>query len=250
MLRHILPLVLMLASIASAQTSSPAIPPGEYVRERDTGTLTVRRGNENTLKFEIQSVGGNCHSCSVSGVIRGAIGQADSWAADDSASKCKISFSVRGSAIVVDPGEEECGAYCGARASFEGTYRIPPPSCTDASRQARRDRFLALYRSRRHIDAEGTLQGLLSECKEFMGWIEIDQVRNDLALAQYRAGEFPQCVATLRTTLAANAKDVEELRSEDGSVHLPPCDFDNYEPVAKAILFNRTLCTKAMATGR
>jgi hypothetical protein len=245
-------LVLMVVSVAStAQSLPPEIRPGEYVRHRDSGTLIVRPGEKSKLTFEIESVGGNCHSCSVSGSIRGAVGHADSWTADGSGSKCEISFSSDRSAVVVRPiSQEECRVYCGARAGFDGTYRIPPASCKTAGRQARRDRFLALYRSHRYLEAGQALQRLLAQCKEFMGWIEIDQVRSDLALSQYRYGEFSQCLATLGTTLAADVKDVEELRGEKGGVYLAPCDFDNYGPVAKSILFNRALCTKAMAKGR
>ncbi len=83
-----------------------------------------------------------------------------------------------------------------------------------------------------------------------MGWIEIDQVRNDLALAQYHNGEFQQCLATLNTTLAAKVKNEEELKAGNGGVYLPPCDLDNYIGVAKATWFNKTLCTKAMSRRR
>ena len=175
MLRNILSLALLVASAASAQSRLPEIRPGEYVRGRDTGTLTVRRDEKNKFTFEIESLGGNCHSCNVSGVIRGAIGYGDSWAADGSDSKCEISFSSDRSAVVVRPtSPEECRAYCGARAAFDGTYRIPPAGCTTAVRQVRRDRFLVSYRARHYPEAVNTLQSLLAQCGEFMGWIEID----------------------------------------------------------------------------
>jgi len=38
-----------------------------------------------------------------------------------------------------------------------------------------------------------------------MNWIELDRVRNDLALAKYRNGDFSQCLEALNTTRAANA---------------------------------------------
>jgi len=107
-----------------------------------------------------------------------------------------------------------------------------------------------LYRARRFGPATDTLQGLISRCETFMGWIEIDQVRNDLALAQYHNGETQQCLATLNTTLAAKVKDEEELRAGNGGVYLPPVDFDNYIDVAKSTWFNKALCTKAMVKRR
>jgi hypothetical protein len=83
-----------------------------------------------------------------------------------------------------------------------------------------------------------------------MNWIEIDQVRNDLALAQYHSGEFQQCLTTLNDTLAGTVKDEVELKSGNGNVYLPPCDFDNYIGVAKATWFNKALCTKAKTKGQ
>lgn len=246
MLRYILPLAFVVVATSATDAAPPEIRPGQYVRNGDTGTLTIRRGEQNKLTFEIESIGANCHSCSVSGVIRGNIGRADSWAADGGDSKCIISFSADRSKVVIEPTvQEECRAYCGARADFEGSYALPPAACTRAGRQAQRDRSLALYRSRRYSQAASTLQTLITQCGEVMNWIEIDQVRNDLALSQYHNGEISQCLETLNATLAAKFKDEEELKAGGPHVYLPPCDFDNYIGAAKATWFNKALCTKA-----
>lgn len=251
MLRYFLHLSFIIAASASAVAAQPEIRTGQYVRDRDSGTLTIRSDEQNKRTFEIESIGGNCHSCSVSGVIRGSIGHADSWAADGSASKCIISFSADRSKVVVKPTTgEECRAYCGARAGFEGSYVLPPAACTSADRQAQRDSSLALYRSRRYSQAASTLQTLITRCGEFMNWIEIDQVRNDLALSQYHNSEISQCLETLNATQATKFKDEEELKAGGPHVYLPPCDFDNYVGVAKATWFNKALCTKAMTKRR
>lgn len=251
MLRHTLFLALMVAAAASAEAAKSEIRPGQYVRDGDSGTLTVRSDNGNRRTFEIESIGGNCHSCGVTGVIVGTIGHGDSWEADGSDSKCRISFSADRSTVAVNPiTEGECRAYCGMRAGFDGTYRIPPAACTNAGRNKLRDQFLRSYRSRRFSLATETLQSLIAQCREFMGWIEVDQVRNDLALAQYHNGNSQQCLATLNSTLAAQVKDEEELKAGNGNVYLPPCDFDNYIQVAKSTWFNKALCTKALSKGR
>lgn len=90
----------------------------------------------------------------------------------------------------------------------------------------------------------------MAQCEKSMNWIEVDQVRNDLALAQYHNGDLQQCLATLNSTLAAQAKDEEDLKAGNGKVYLPPCDFDNYIDVAKSTWFNKALCTKAIAKSR
>lgn len=250
MLRHFLHLAFFISASATTLAEQPDIRTGQYVRDRDSGTLTIRSDGQNRLTFEIESIGGNCHLCGVSGVISGAIGRSDSWAADEGDSKCEIYFSVDHSALVVRPISEECRAYCGMRAGFDGTYRIPPAACTSVGRQRLRDSFLSLYRSRRYAQATGTLQKLITQCETFMGWIEMDQVRNDLALAQHHNGEIQQCLATLNTTLAAKVKDEEELKAGNGGIYLPPCDFDNYIDIAKSTWFNKALCTKAMLKRR
>lgn len=251
MLRTILFFTLIVATVpcASAAPSQPR--PGQYVLEGDSGALTIRSDGPNKLYFQIETVGGNCHSCSVSGVIRGTTGHGDSWAADGSDSKCDISFSYSRSSLVVTPiTHEECRAYCGARAGFDGTYRIPPANCTTGQRQAQRDRFLQLYRAHRYPQATSTLQTLITQCRQFMGWIETDKVRNDLALSQYHSGDFAQCVNTLNGTLVGKVKDEEELKTGNSGLYLPPCDFDNYIDVAKSTWYNKGLCTKAMLKGR
>lgn len=244
MLRYIWLFALIIAVVTAAEAASPEIRPGEYVLDADRGTLNIRKGERNQLSFEIASVGGNCHTCSVSGVISGAVGRAKDGDEDDSV--CEISFSSEEGAIVVRPiTEGGCSYYCGARAGFEGTYRIPPAACTGGGRQKQRDTFLRLYKAHQFAQAGTTLQNLISQCEVFMGWVEIDQVRNDLALAQYRNGEFQQCLTTLNKTMAGTIKGEEELNA-----HLPPCDFDNYVGVAKGIWFNRDLCTKKMTKQR
>lgn len=108
-------------------------------------------------------------SCSCDGsVFRGTIGHGASWAGDESDSKCDISFSSSTHAdVTVTPiTEEECRAYCGARAGLDGTYRIAPANCTAVQRQAQLDRFLKLYRTHCYPQATIVLQTLIAQCGE------------------------------------------------------------------------------------
>lgn len=240
MRHYFLLLSLILAATTSAEPAKQEIRTGQYIRDANSGVLKIDSGGGNSLIFHIESSGGNCSSCTVSGEIVGGIGKAESWANDGSDSNCRISFSAEHSTISIQPTtEDECRPFCGMRAGFDGTYRSPPTACTNAGRQKLRDQFLRMYRSRQFSPAAKTLQSLISQCQEFMDWIEIDRVRNDLALAQYRNGDPQQCLTTLNTTLASNAKSENDLS-------LPPCDFDNYIGVAKSTWFNMALCSKAI----
>lgn len=241
----LLTMALALALLTAAQAGPAEIPPGRYVLEGDSGALNIRLGKQG-LRFAIESTGGNCHSCSVKGVIVGTVGRADNWAEDGSDSNCRIAFAASDGTISVNAiTPSECRNYCGARASFDGSYRTPPAACTGSARKAKREQFRRAYRSQRYAEATARLQGLLAQCAQFMGWIERDQVRNDLALAQYHQGEARECLATLGETLAAKVSNEKELQEGVGDIYLPPCDFDNYAGVAKATWFNKALCAKA-----
>ena len=250
-LRYFLLSALFVAMLALGESAASEPRPGSYIRDGESGTLVIRRDSHNKLVFRIESIGGNCHQCGVSGVIRGSVAHADDESEIKSGPQCAIAFSSTASGVDVHPTTEvECRAYCGARAGFDGTYRVPPAACTSAGRQAARDRALRSHRAHRYADAATTLKTLLTDCAPFIGWIEIDQMRNDLALAQYRKGEFTQCLETLSATLGSKVDSVEELRAGGGKVYLPPCDFDNYSGVASATLFNKALCTNGMSPGR
>jgi hypothetical protein len=234
-------LLLFATSTIAAEKESAVISPGQYIRSGDSGTLKIRRGDAAKLIFEIESIGGNCHSCSVSGTISGKLGQADSWAANGSDSNCRITFERHGAELQISSATpEECRAYCGARADFEGNYKSAPALCIRSSQQNIRNKFLKLYRLRDYANAIKILEPLLSQCSEFVNWIEIDNIRNDLALAQFHSGNPEACLKTLAATRAASYASEENLKDE-----FPPCDFDNYVNVAKAAWYNKSLCEKA-----
>lgn len=222
----------------SVQTSkATGLQPGTYIRSHSSARMTIEGTAPSQITFEIESAGANCHTCAVSGTVKDGVGIAEPWAANDEHS-CQIGLVKTGSAIDVNPlTETECRPYCGMRASFEGRYRRPPRTCSAKSQQARRDRFLTLYRAGNFRGASQTLHSLLAECEEFIDWITIDRIRNDLAVAQFHNGDRSACMATLHSTLAAKYGGEDALKLE-----LPPCDFDNYIGVAKATWNNQSLC--------
>jgi len=233
----LLPGLLISIGITIAIASEPK--PGQYIRDRAMGTLDIRRDADNKLVFEIQSLGSNGHICSPAGTIEGAIGRTDE---DDPEFRCEIAFDSEGSAITVHPiSDNECRSECGARGSFDGVYRAPPASCTSSTIEAQRKKFLVLYRNRQYPDAEKVLDNLTAGCDIFMSWIEIDELRNDLALSQYRNDQYAQCLATINKTTAGQALDEQRLKKS-----LTPFDFDNYIEIAKATWFNKSLCLRAL----
>jgi hypothetical protein len=242
MLRHFS--AAFLVPLVAAAAEVPAPTPGQYFRQYDTGTLTISKDASGKLTFEVNSVGGNCHECSITGSIEKGVGHGDPWANEDS--KCYVSFTKIASGFSVEAKTpDECKAYCGARAGFDGDYTTPPKGCSASEQEATRATFLDLYRSKSYASAVAVLEPLVTRCREFIHWITIDQIRNDLAIAQLRAGNAAQCLKTLQSTTAWESKDEEALNER-----LPPCDFTNYVDVAKMTWFNRKLCEKAPTKDR
>ncbi len=221
----------------AGEGGGPQLAPGRYVSVGAWGVMLVKKTPSGEARFEIEAVGGNCHQCSLSGVVKGQTGVTDDAGPDETA-KCKVSLKPeRGGVTVESLTAETCQQYCGMRARFDGLYKLPPAACLPKQRQARRNDFLARYRAQQFAAARDALSGLLAECREFIDWVETDQLRNDLALAQYHAGDAAACLATLEKTRAGKARNAEDLG-------LPPCDQENYLATAKATWHNQKLCGK------
>lgn len=224
--------------LAGAQAAD-AVRPGEYVLSGDRGLLKVQQRGGKTL-FAIESVGGNCHVCGLSGRLTGTTAQTvDEDPADaDMACRIRLAPSPDGRQVSVEPlTAEACRQYCGARAAFDGVYRKPQALCTKPGQRKARKRFIRHYRAKQFAQAVTVLRPVIDQCGDFIDWVEIDRVRNDLALAYFHSGNKQQCFATLRQTRAFDQTDEEALRES-----LPPCDFDNYVATAQATWHNMRLC--------
>lgn len=219
--------------------ATDAVPLGEYVLTGDRGRLKIERRDGKEI-FSIDSMGGNCHTCDLSGRLSGTTAETVDEVPSNGNTVCRIRMnpSPDGGQITVEPlTEEACRQYCGMRAGFNGVYRKPQGRCTKPGQRNARDAFIRNYRAKRFNEAVAVLRPVLEQCSEFLDWIEVDRVRNDLALAYLRTGNTEQCVETLRVTTAFEYADEKALRKE-----LPPCDFDNYLPTAQATWHNMRLC--------
>jgi hypothetical protein len=155
---------------------------------------------------------------------------------DDTA--CVVSFAVNADKVRVSTnGVDQCRESCGARASFEGTYTRPAPGCTDKAVAVSRKRFKRQYDAKDYTAARTTLAPVLADCAPTLDWITTGWVRNDLALAQLRAGDRAACLQTLQP-LAEDA-----ALSDDGvKENYPPADAEIYLPVVRATRTNLKLC--------
>ncbi len=204
--------------------------PGEYQTEGDWGWMKIKDG-----KFEISSIGGNAHICELSGKIEGNKGYTE----DDSAApedRCVINLKPIPNGVEVIPETEDtCRQFCGMRAGFEGKYYLPPSDCTHEGRKAAHDEFQEKYTAKDYRRAYATLDAHFKRCSKFMNWVEIDNVRNDLAITQFHLGHKDACLKILQETRAAGATGEDDLG-------LPPADQDAYLPTAQATWFNMKKC--------
>lgn len=229
----------LLGLAAWGAQAAPVVPAGDYVLDGGGGQLRIEP-RADAMRFSIDVVGGNAHTCSLSGRLVGTQGRTDDADGPDSVCRIQIQPSADGLQMTVAPvpaTSEACRSYCGMRASFEGRYLKPQGVCTAAEQRRARDAFLAHYRAKRFDEAVATLAPVLAQCRPLIDWIRLDRLRNDLALAHLHAGQAGTCTTLLRQTVAAESANEAALREA-----LPPMDFDSYLPTARATWHNLRLC--------
>lgn len=220
--------------------SAPPLVPGVYTYQGNHGTLSLTKDASGHMSFEIETTGANCHTCSLMGVVQGSEGVTEKVEADKDA--CRVTFTQETpQRITVTSNNDTCWGFCGARAAFDGVYQIPGAACTSKAQKKRRDQALASYRNKDYKDAESRLNDLLKDCSDFMDWIEKDEVRSEIALAQYHQAKPDACLKTLAETAAGDSTSQETLT-------LPPCDQESYLGTAKKIWFNKRLCEQGLKT--
>ena len=229
-------LCLLAAPLALAQTRPPqALAPGEYVSAGGRGVLTLRTEVGNRVLFELEAVGGNGHTCSLDGEIRGGR-TIVSDTPDPQA--CVVRFETRGAGIDISTNDaDSCRSFCGARASFTGRYLRQPPGCDSLSRGAAGAEFKQRYDNRDYLGAQQQAGRLLDRCASTMDRIERGRWLNDLAITQYQLGLHDQCLRTLQPVAADAALSNDSLQSS-----MAPADYDNYLPIVESTRTNLRLC--------
>jgi hypothetical protein len=230
-------LAAFLAFPACMRAGTDALRPGEYITENGWGVLTISASKDRTAHFSIEAIGGNGHMCSLEGEVRDLRALLD---VDDPGRSCVVTFLPKAESIEVSSVDSEtCRFFCGMRASFEGQYFKPGPGCSDKERSATHEQFKQLYDAKSYAKASAVLEPLLGSCSKLLNWLESGWTRNDLAITQYHLGRLEDCRKTLEPLITNAAKTEEELRDS-----LPPSDFDNYLPIAKATWHNSKLCAE------
>ena len=210
--------------------------PGHYVTEGGWGHLDVKPA-AGGVAFSIETVGANLHTCSLEGTIRNGVAEVKGDAADPA---CRVRFKPSPRAVDVesdDATDEACHGFCGARASFPGTYLVEPPECSAAARKRVDADFQRLYKAGSYDAARAQLAPMLSACGRLLDRWSDSRLRNDLAVTLFHLHRAEECRGVLAGLLADYPHTEAELREG-----LPPGDFDTMLPELRATWHNAKLC--------
>ena len=226
-------LAAIFALVTAPALAADAPAPGGYIAVGGSGNLTIQRDGAVSLS----TLGANGHTCSLDGGLKGWTIQSGSGG--DPNDLCVIGVKrIAPDGLRLTPADgDACRAYCGARATMDGDFYLPPKGCADAERDATRKAFKALYDSKRYAEALAKLAPLPKRCEAQIGWLEMDWILNDLALTHYRAGDPASCLADLKPM----AKDIASTDDDLRDVY-PPSDFESVYPAIKAARANAKLC--------
>lgn len=238
-MRHAAPMAgsLLICALSAMPLAALAqIKPGEYVYSGGYGVLTIAGDKSGALKFDIEVVGGNFHTCSLSGVIRNNEARMEESA--DDKRPCIVTFKSGKDGIAVDSRHERaCSFYCGARARFEGAYEMPPAGCAPTQVRQSRDRFKVAYDKKQYAEARGLLAPVVEKCLGTLNQYGEGWVRNDMAITYYRTGELAACRDVLKPWLELAGTPDAEIK--DG---YPPSDAEEMLRLAQATRANMKVC--------
>jgi hypothetical protein len=225
---------------ATAFASEPTVVPGAYLMPSGCCSLDIRRSESGVMRFSINAAGANGHSCAIDGTIESGRAVVQEGAGLPA---CEVAFVPRGGGIdvrIVEGAEAGCRGFCGARARFDGEYLRPQPGCNRSAVAAARKSFKQAYDRKEFARARSLLEPIVGTCTEWVHWLDMGWIRNDLALAQFRAGEAAAC----QQTLAGFGPLIDATEADLRNQHnYPPSDATSLAAVLRAARYNRKLCT-------
>jgi hypothetical protein len=210
---------------------------GEYITEGGWGRLSIKPAKGAKLRFAIDAVGANGHTCDLSGEIRNSRAVLEG---EDKAKPCVVEFYAAKNGVNVS--SDECRYYCGVRAGFDALYLKPAAGCEGAARDKAEKSFKKLYGHKNYPEAKTTLEPLLKNCLKTLHSAELGSIRNDLAITMYKLGDFAGCLGVLEPYVADAKLSDEKLRED-----LPPADGDMLVDVVRAARTNLKLCRAGQA---
>ena len=226
---------------AHAQTtseSSTSLQEGEYVTQAGWGNLNVSKSDvRGSTPFIIDTLTGesNCH---IEGVVNNGQAIVNN---SESGDICKIKFTKTNQGIDVSPQTvEECRSFCGSNGGFNALFLTVPDRCQATAINKARDNFKIAYRNKNYKKSLATLTPILTECTAILDPIDLGNIRNDVAITQYKNNQRDACLKTLQP-YASDAKQQDREIIEDWSANNHA---DDYLKIIHAARTNLKLCGK------
>jgi hypothetical protein len=227
----------MVVFVAVGSVHAESLKPGAYVTNTGWGNLTLKTGKGGALTFSLEAMGVNGHECSLEGELRGGKATLEGL---DARQPCIVTMKATAEGIEVEGDRSgACSLYCGFRANFVGLYLRPPAGCEPHGIAASRRAFQRAYDTKDYARARTALQPLLDRCTNFMSWLEVGRVRNDLAVTLHKLRELSACREVLEPLALDAAESDAAIREQ-----YPPTDADNYLPIVRSTRTNLRLCAE------
>lgn len=224
-----------LSTVPTDVTGSSSLQTGEYATEKGWGQLQLKNQG-GMLTFAIESLIGEDY-CTLNGTIRGDQGIATD---DHGPSRCTVKFASSPEGIDVTANTSAlCKTFCGHNGDFEGLYLKIKDECGRGNRERARKEFRRLYEAKYYKAALATLSPVLTSCQRTLAWEEEGDIRNDLAITQYRNGLHAECLATLD-------KYAEDAEKDDNAVidGWTPVLAERYLAIIRAARTNIGFCSR------
>lgn len=220
----------------SETITAGTITPGTYTTESGWGNLRISKTTAGTTAFDVQTTTGEdvCH-------IQGAVANGEGSATDsENGDVCKIKFTKtnKGIDIVADT-PKECRGFCGANGGFKGLYLTVPEGCLAAQIDKTRSDFKKLYIKKDYKVALTILQSVLQNCVNTLNFVDLGDIRNDIAITQYKNGLHNECLKTLDPYV------IDTKRKDSAVINdWPPNQAEEYLKIVKASRTNIRLCAE------
>ncbi|WP_448121020.1 hypothetical protein [Xanthomonas arboricola] len=218
--------------------ASVALVPGEYITEKGWGHLLLTR-HKQSLRFSLESITSQA-MCFLEGVIDGRQGIATS---ETGLTDCQVQFANTAEGVnVTTTTPVECKSLCGYNGGFEAPYLRAKDGCSRNALARTRAAFQQHYDRKDYRTALTTLSPVLAQCGPTLEWEEEGEIRNNLAITQYKNALYAQCLETLNAY-------AEDAATDDDAVmeNWPPVLADRYLAIVRAARTNLALCRKALA---
>lgn len=235
--------VLLATSTGLAQsqiTDSPpitAVQAGEYTTELGWGHLSISKHTKGTTTFALHTTTGE-DICNIHGTVVHSEGIAiDS----ENGGVCKIQFTKtdRGVDAYADT-PVTCRELCGANGGFKGSYLTVSKECNADEVGKTRNTFKNFYVGKNYKLALATILPIMNNCSNILNFYDLGNIRNDVAIAQYKNGLSNECLTTLKYySTDVNRKDSDIISD------WPPNQGDDYLKIIRASRTNIRLCTKS-----